>query len=308
MRQGKSVPERVLTVLQRRSTAYEDAIPPWDIAQELHLPSERISKVVHDLHKQGRVSRTGRTFKGMRGRGYGYYLRGDESPAPTMGRPRKGSAAKKRPKAKPQPISGMPELPLHGLSRIGAGVLDVVQGLTEEFDARLDHVAGKLDRLTASIERLAAAQERANEQRQPPPAPLSLPMVTGGMPEKPRGLVDWMCHGESAEAHQAPDATDTTPDTRYKVLIVGLLPSQENKINGDYNDMLDLRFLKPGGRKSDRLVSLAKTSDTVITLTKFVTHSDEDALKSAGVRITRVNGGLSMLRRVLDEIYLERVA
>ena len=88
------------------------------------------------------------------------------------------------------------------------------------------------------------------------------------------------------------------------VVIVGLLPDQENMIKGEFKDCFRLRFWKDGNPKSLREIS--GNADHILTFVDKIGHKHEDAILASGRKPDRVTGGMSSLRKRLTEIYVNQ--
>lgn len=86
------------------------------------------------------------------------------------------------------------------------------------------------------------------------------------------------------------------------VVIVGLLPEQENMIKDEFKDCFRLRFWKDGNPKSLREIS--GNADHILTFVDKIGHKHEDAILASGRKPDRVTGGMSSLRKRLTEIYV----
>ena len=88
------------------------------------------------------------------------------------------------------------------------------------------------------------------------------------------------------------------------VVIVGLLPDQENMIKDEFKDCFRLRFWKDGNPKSLREIS--GNADHILTFVDKIGHKHEDAILASGRKPDRVTGGMSSLRKRLTEIYVNQ--
>ncbi len=96
-----------------------------------------------------------------------------------------------------------------------------------------------------------------------------------------------------------------TQARRKRVLVVGLLPGQQDLITREFGRELDLRFVTSDAQVSNRAKELSHSSDAAILMTKLVSHAAEDIIKSRGGRLIRVSGGLSQLKGALTQFYCE---
>lgn len=88
-----------------------------------------------------------------------------------------------------------------------------------------------------------------------------------------------------------------------RVLIMGLKPQQAGLISQEFSSCFDLRFWKEEG--VTKLDSMAKNADVVISMTDFITHSQEAHVKDLP-SYRRAGGGMSGLRDLLTRLYVER--
>jgi len=103
-------------------------------------------------------------------------------------------------------------------------------------------------------------------------------------------------------------ATSTTPRKRPpKLVIVGLLPAQQNQIASEFGSTFDLRFWKD--ESPHTLKSLTRTSDAVICMTDWVAHGHTDLVKSIDAsKLRLLPGTVSRLREYLKKQTLQEVA
>lgn len=85
-----------------------------------------------------------------------------------------------------------------------------------------------------------------------------------------------------------------------RVTIVGLLPQQAGMISSEFGQFYDLSFWKEEG--VDRLKSLCKNADHIITFSGKLGHQVENTIRSTNREFKRVMGGMTELRRVLNEL------
>lgn len=86
-----------------------------------------------------------------------------------------------------------------------------------------------------------------------------------------------------------------------KVLIIGLKGNQEQEVRKEFSELFDLRFINGG--TSDKLRSMAKNMDYVLSHVAHSSHAVENSLKTVGITPIRVNGGTTQLTEKLTEIY-----
>ena len=84
------------------------------------------------------------------------------------------------------------------------------------------------------------------------------------------------------------------------VTVVGLLPGQAARVEADYGDRIDLRFVVVD-TAIQKVKATAESSDQVILMTKFIPHDVQTALRKHG-GLNFCNGGISSVGRKLDEI------
>jgi len=109
-----------------------------------------------------------------------------------------------------------------------------------------------------------------------------------------------------APATDAPAPRAAEPQApRKRVMIVGLLPGQQNTITREFGRELDLRFITSDAQASNRASELSRRSDAAVLMTKFVSHTAENIIRAGGGRLIRVSGGMSQLRDALTRLYCE---
>lgn len=97
------------------------------------------------------------------------------------------------------------------------------------------------------------------------------------------------------------------PDLRPKkptVLIAGLLPNQAGVISSEFDEVFDLRFFMMGDSLR-KLRGMVATVDHVFTFTSKVSHGVEEVMTSAGHKINRCSGGMTMLKDQLVKLYAD---
>jgi hypothetical protein len=85
-----------------------------------------------------------------------------------------------------------------------------------------------------------------------------------------------------------------------RVTICGLLPQQAGMISSEFGQHYDLSFWKD--ESIDRLKSLCKSADHIITFSGKLGHHVENTIKSTNREFKRVMGGMTELRRTLNEL------
>jgi hypothetical protein len=88
-----------------------------------------------------------------------------------------------------------------------------------------------------------------------------------------------------------------------KILIVGLLPEQQNEIIKEFRDCFKLYFWKDGHTK--QLRDIATNCEKVYLMRKFISHSAQDIVKAANTSVDVIQGGMSDLKTILEEYYLK---
>jgi hypothetical protein len=90
-----------------------------------------------------------------------------------------------------------------------------------------------------------------------------------------------------------------TETKKLTILIVGLLPVQENEIRQIYGDKHDLRFFKSEDNLH-QLQSSAATADIVLVAASFVGHRHIDCVKNHNSNVVLYHGGTSKLKQVME--------
>lgn len=87
---------------------------------------------------------------------------------------------------------------------------------------------------------------------------------------------------------------------KLTVTIIGLLPAQAGRVQSEYGDRIDLRFIKTD-TTMPKIRATAESSDVIILMTKFIPHDIQTALrKHDGLNFC--NGGVSSVGTKLDEL------
>lgn len=81
------------------------------------------------------------------------------------------------------------------------------------------------------------------------------------------------------------------------MVVSGLFPQQANIINREF-PQLDLRFVGTNKESTALLAEKIASANTVIGITNFMRHKQDDILKRHANYI-RITGGMSTLREVL---------
>ncbi|WP_395138385.1 hypothetical protein [Schlegelella aquatica] len=113
---------------------------------------------------------------------------------------------------------------------------------------------------------------------------------------------------DTVDAEPAPRAVEpAAPHTAAKltVTIFGLLDAQAAMIDSEFGRDLNLRYVRSSDAASQRARGLIRTSDYVVTMAGFISHSTEDLIRSMGAKLVRVSGGMTSLRNELTRLYVE---
>lgn len=92
--------------------------------------------------------------------------------------------------------------------------------------------------------------------------------------------------------------------TLPRVGIVGLLPTQAEILKRDFVDCLDLSFWNDEG--TIKLKALCEASEVVVLHTRHMGHSADMIAKRYGDKIRRVTGGVSTVKRELEDFFVNR--
>ena len=84
------------------------------------------------------------------------------------------------------------------------------------------------------------------------------------------------------------------------VTVVGLLPVQANRVQADYGDKMDLKFIRSDAT-AQKIAATAESSDYVILMTKFISHEIQTTLRKHD-GLNYCNGGISSVGIKLDEL------
>jgi len=88
-----------------------------------------------------------------------------------------------------------------------------------------------------------------------------------------------------------------------KILIIGLLPEQQQEIIKEFNECFTLTFFK--NKSFHLLESQASHSDLVIMMSKFISHSHKSMIDKCKVNYKMCNGGISDLKTILEHEYMK---
>lgn len=87
-----------------------------------------------------------------------------------------------------------------------------------------------------------------------------------------------------------------------RILVVGLMPKQEEEVSREYGEFYDFKFHKD--KAIGNLGNVAKKCDRVILMTKFVSHNHQNMIKNAGVELLYCNGSVSELKNLLEKLFV----
>lgn len=87
---------------------------------------------------------------------------------------------------------------------------------------------------------------------------------------------------------------------KQMISVIGLMPAQEAMLAKEFRDKADIRFWDKGDALT-KLKSLASKSDRVFMRTQLTNHNTSDILRNAHAKVTLVHGGISMLRKNIEE-------
>jgi hypothetical protein len=100
----------------------------------------------------------------------------------------------------------------------------------------------------------------------------------------------------------APVQVEAEVQRMPRVGVVGLLPVQAGELTSEFADALDLRFAN-----TDKTANLAalKGCDVIFLHTRHMSHAADQYLKTLGVELRRVTGGVSKLRDELTNYFVK---
>ena len=87
---------------------------------------------------------------------------------------------------------------------------------------------------------------------------------------------------------------------KQMISVIGLMPAQASMLANEFRNKADIRFWDKGNALS-KLKSLATKSDRVFMRTQLTNHNTSAILRNAQAKVTLVHGGISMLRKNLEE-------
>lgn len=197
------------------------------------------------------------------------------------------------------PISAMTPIRRAAIAPSGKGVPGaIVSSLSEAIDELSDRLSDVVDGMAEHFsERLSTALSELVVQAISEKLTAKLHNKTVSRLED---AIDSMLPKEVASIEE--DAAERMKLS--SVVIVGLLPEQENMIKDEFKDCFRLRFWKDGNPKSLREIS--GNADHILTFVDKIGHKHEDAIVAAGRKPDRVTGGMSSLRKRLTEIYVNQ--
>lgn len=83
------------------------------------------------------------------------------------------------------------------------------------------------------------------------------------------------------------------------ISVIGLMPAQAQMLANEFKDV-DIRFWDKGNALS-KLKSLANKSERIFMRTQLTNHNTSDILRGAKANVTLVHGGITMLRKHIQE-------
>lgn len=83
------------------------------------------------------------------------------------------------------------------------------------------------------------------------------------------------------------------------ISVIGLMPAQSQMLANEFKGV-DIRFWDKGDALS-KLKSLATKSERVFMRTQLTNHNTSDILRNSKAKVTLVHGGISMLRKHIQE-------
>lgn len=89
-----------------------------------------------------------------------------------------------------------------------------------------------------------------------------------------------------------------------KILIAGLINPQIREIEREFHDTLDIRFWRTD-ENPNVLKSKAGQADKVILVTDFISHSHQGIIQNMNIKFIRHSGGMTKLKDLLTEIYID---
>lgn len=105
-----------------------------------------------------------------------------------------------------------------------------------------------------------------------------------------------------------PKAPEVIPasHSKPKVGVTGLLPQQAGMIATEFGDTFDLRFWNDrNGDGVKQLKSMGVGCEIVFWNTGFCAHGTEAMLRNTGAKVVNFGGGMTQLRDLLTEYYVE---
>ena len=91
-----------------------------------------------------------------------------------------------------------------------------------------------------------------------------------------------------------------TDNGKPLVTVVGLLPAQANRVEDQFGDRIDLRFLDVD-TSIRKICATSESSDHVVLMTKFMPHDVQAALRKHD-GLTYCNGGVTSCNLKLEEL------
>ncbi len=109
-------------------------------------------------------------------------------------------------------------------------------------------------------------------------------------------------------AKPAPDISEAQQPPRkrkLKVLVLGMLPVQEEEITKAFGDIFDLSFTKDESRVRD----MGRNADRIVAMCSKIGHSMQELARSVNAEAyVPVHGGVSSIKGYLEDLWLESAA
>ena len=90
-------------------------------------------------------------------------------------------------------------------------------------------------------------------------------------------------------------------EKKFRVVVAGALNDQARHLETTMGQRLDLRFWSKD-QSSDTLKSMLKNADAAVGMVGFLSHSHDGILKSSKIPYHPVSGGVSQVKRTLEEL------
>lgn len=174
-----------------------------------------------------------------------------------------------------------------------AGILSTMKTLIEQNRALLRMLEDIRGTTYAKIDGLQAAFDALPVQAVEPPAPVVAALAVNVTPPP------------------APATKNPVPTVKARlprIAVVGLLNDQKHMIEREFGDAFDLRMYDSDAAKGKGFSDVASNCRAVVVMTAFMNNGIESAVKAAGSRLVRVNGGMTGLRNTLTELFVSLAA